>query len=117
LRNMSFAHTARQFREGTKTVTRRLGWRFLKPGDLFCAVLKARGVRRDEMQRLGVGRVLSVREERLDAIDKADVVREGYRDLTPEEFVAMFCRLNKHKRCRPETVVTRIEFQRVQEPA
>ena len=87
----------------------------MKPGDLVCAVEKARGVKREEMRRLGVARVISVREERLDAIDEADVVREGYPDMTTEEFVAMFCRLNRHKRCAPDTLVTRIEFQRMPE--
>ena len=68
MRNMTFAHTAEQFLAGTKTVTRRLGWRFLRAGDRFCAVRRARGLRRDQIQRLGVAEVLDVRRERLDAI-------------------------------------------------
>jgi hypothetical protein len=37
MRNMSFFLTTAQFLDGTKDVTRRKGWRFLKPGDRFMA--------------------------------------------------------------------------------
>lgn len=40
MRNMSFALTKRQVLERTKTVTRRLGWEKLRPGDLVRAVEK-----------------------------------------------------------------------------
>ena len=33
-RNMSFSMTTGPFRARTKTVTRRFGWWFLKPGDV-----------------------------------------------------------------------------------
>ena len=35
MRHMSFALTTKQIKSRTKTVTRRLGWTFLKPGDLI----------------------------------------------------------------------------------
>lgn len=114
MRNMSFAHTAEQFLAGKKTVTRRMGWRFLRPGDRFCAVRKARGLRREQIERLGVAEVVSIRRERLDKIDRADVAKEGFRDFTPQDFVAMFCHLNRGQHCRPSTVVTRIEFRRLE---
>ena len=44
-RNMSFALTTEQVRRREKTVTRRRGWWFLKPGDIVTAVKKARGLR------------------------------------------------------------------------
>jgi len=34
MRNMSFSMTVDQIRDGSKTVTRRLGWLFLNFGDL-----------------------------------------------------------------------------------
>ena len=46
MRNMSFALTEAQLLDGTKTVTRRLGWTMLKPGDHFRAVRKAMGLRK-----------------------------------------------------------------------
>ena len=41
-RNMSFMITKEQVRNRTKTVTRRLGWAFLKPGDIVNAVEKGK---------------------------------------------------------------------------
>lgn len=38
MRNMSFALTTPQILNRSKTVTRRAGWSFLKPGDIVCAV-------------------------------------------------------------------------------
>lgn len=38
---------------------------------------------------------------------RREVIREGFPDLTPAEFVAMYCR---HNGCTPETVVTRLAF-------
>jgi len=49
----------------------------------------------------------SIRKERLDAITPADCVLEGFPEMTPAEFVAMYCKANK---CNPDKVVTRIEF-------
>lgn len=44
-RNMSFTLTIEQMRARTKTVTRRKGWAFLKPGDLVWAVVKGMGLK------------------------------------------------------------------------
>ena len=44
-RNMSFALTTEQFKARTKTVTRRFGWWFLKPGDVVRGVEKAMGLK------------------------------------------------------------------------
>ena len=45
---MSFAMTTPQFRARTKTVTRRFGWWFLKPGDVVMGVERSRGLDRGE---------------------------------------------------------------------
>lgn len=112
MRNISFKLTTRQFRDGAKDVTRRLGWAKLAPGTELRAVVQAMGLRKGQKaEALGVIRVVSVRREPLDAIDQAEVIREGFPGMTPEGFVAMFC---EHMGCEPSTTVTRIEFERVQ---
>ena len=64
---MSFALTTEQIFNRTKTVTRRVGWTFLKPGDLLCAVRKGQGLKKGEkVERLATLRVVSVRRESLD---------------------------------------------------
>ena len=37
MRNISFSLTTRQFRDGSKDVTRRVNWQNLKPGDHLMA--------------------------------------------------------------------------------
>ena len=67
MRRISFALTTPQFKARTKTVTRRLGWRDLQPGDELMAVEKCMGIKKGEKQKeLGVIRVVSIRLERLD---------------------------------------------------
>jgi len=108
---MSFSLTTQQFTAGTKTVTRRVGWRNLTPGDHIQAVEKAMGLRKGEkVVRLGVIEILSCRRERIDAITREDVVREGFPAWTPAQFVAFYC---EHNKCRPADLCTRIEFRRV----
>lgn len=40
-RNISFSMTEPQFVDGSKDVTRRMGWKWLKPGDRIMGVRKA----------------------------------------------------------------------------
>ncbi len=111
MRRISFSLTEPQFLDGTKTETRRLGWRKLKRGDELLAVHKCMGLKKGEKQRvLGKLRVAYVRRERLDYIEPREVRREGFPDMTPSQFVAMFCREMK---CRPSTHITVIGFQKV----
>lgn len=127
MRNMSFALTTKQILAGSKDVTRRMGWKFLKVGELLRPVRKCMGLRPGE--KLSVLRdpiqVLDVRREPLrrmtDDIEYGheEVRREGfawhpdYRD--PGTWVAMFCAM--HKGCTPTTVITRIVFSYEAEPA
>jgi hypothetical protein len=109
MRNMSFALTTEQYKAGTKTETRRLGWANLKPGDRFMAVEKGMGLKRGEHPvKLGPGEVVTNEPERLDAITQEAVVREGFPEMTPAEFVAMFCR---HMRVEPSQIVNVIRFR------
>ena len=66
MKSMSFMLTRQAVIDRTKTVTRRLGWDNLKPGDRLYAVTKAMGLKKGEKQeRLGVIEVVSVRREEL----------------------------------------------------
>jgi hypothetical protein len=49
---MSFSLTERQLLDGSKSVTRRLGWRMLKAGDELLAVRKCMGIRKGEHQQV-----------------------------------------------------------------
>ena len=110
MRRISFSMTEAAFLDGSKDVTRRLGWKDLKPDTELLAVNKCMGLRKGEQARLfGPIRVLSVRREKLHTITPDDVRREGYPDWSPNEFVDHFC---DALRCPPDTVVTRIEFER-----
>ncbi|OZI23665.1 hypothetical protein CAL26_09525 [Bordetella genomosp. 9] len=120
MRNMSFSITTEQIKSGTKDVTRRSGWIFLKPGDLIRPVLKARGLRPGEkIQSLRAPiRIVDVRQEPLRAmLDDLDygydeVRREGYEGHPqyghPDAWVKMFCA--SHKGTTPDSLITRIEF-------
>ena len=108
---MSFSATTEQIKGRTKTVTRRVGWAFLKPGDELNAVDRVMGFKRGEHPVLLARiRVNDVRPEPLNAITREDVVREGFPDCTPAEFVDYFCR---ERRMFPTGLVTRIEFEYV----
>lgn len=112
-RLISFAHTAAQVLDGSKTVTRRIGWRTLKPGTVLRAVRRiTRG--RAPLEDLGLIRVVSVRRERLNEITRSDVSAEGFRGRAPAWFVALF---TWEFDCAPDTEVTRIEFELLKEQA
>lgn len=109
MRNMSFALTTEQYRNRTKTVTRRLGWKNLKPGEKFMGVEKGMGLKKGEkVKRLHASECVANWQTRLGLMDQEECVREGFPHLTPEQFVDMFC---KHNGCRPDTYVNRIEFK------
>ncbi|TXH46022.1 MAG: ASCH domain-containing protein [Desulfurellales bacterium] len=110
MRNMSFAITTRQIVDRTKTVTRRRGWKTLKPGTLIRAVKKGMGLKPGEqLEPLAVLCVVDVRREPLHAIDDEDVQREGF-VMPAHEFVEMFCR---HMGGDRNQILTRIEFRYV----
>lgn len=125
MRNMSFALTTQQFKDRTKTVTRRLGWWNIKTGELLMGVEKSQGIKKGEkIVRLGVIRVVSVRKEQLGSmIDNViygleEIQKEGFGDirpmLPPYSWVEWFCAT--HKGCTPDTEENRIEFKYVDDP-
>jgi hypothetical protein len=108
-RLMSVALTTGAVRSRTKTVTRRAGWLMLHPGDQLTLCPKVRGRRAGEaLERIVIVDVTSVRRERLDTITPADVVAEGFPDMTPAKFVEFFCA--SHRGIAPDSEVTRIEW-------
>lgn len=101
--------TTPQFIARTKTVTRRLGWWNLQPGTILYGVEKGMGLKKGEtVVRLGQIEVVSVRSEPLNAITQEDVIREGFPEWTPEQFVQM---IMKHHNVKPDVTVNRIEFR------
>ncbi len=108
MRNMSFALTTPQYKDRSKTVTRRFAWWFLKPGDRFMGVKKGMGLKRGEkVQRLHPSRVISTRGEPLNSITQEDVIKEGFPGWSPAEYVKM---MMDHHRCAPDAICNRIEF-------
>lgn len=112
--NMSFFMTSAQYRAGTKTVTRRLGWRSIKIGVVHKAVLKGQGLKRGEkIEVLGQFIPVSSRWEPLQRLldepqyGAEEMVREGFPGMSPAQFVSMLC---KHYKCTPEKEFNRIEF-------
>lgn len=117
VRNISFALTTQQFLDGSKTVTRRLGWRLLKPGMLLQGCEKCMGLKPGEkINRLGVIQVVDARRECLNELvvnpnyGRIEAVKEGFPHMDGPEFVDMFCR---EMRVLPDVVVTRIAFKHV----
>lgn len=119
MRNMSFTLTTEQIRKRTKTVTRRLGWTFLKPGDLICAVEKIRGLKKGEkVKRLATLLVTSVHRESLEELFAPngldEVAHEGFPGMSPDDFIDFFAESHK---CAPDAVVTRIAFDYCEDAA
>lgn len=111
MRNMSFSLTTQQYEARTKTVTRRVGWGFLKPGDVVMGIVKGMGLKKGEkVQKLHPFRVKSNTPEPLSAIRDYpnDCELEGFPEMTPDEFVEMF---TKHNRVTEDRVISRIEFE------
>lgn len=111
---MSFSHTQEQIVAGTKTVTRRTGWQWLRPGDRVLPVNRLPYLPGSITLRPPL-RIVNVRRERLDALladreyGRAECVREGFPELEPEAFIELVCRINRG--CTPKTELTRIEFE------
>lgn len=122
-RNMSFALTTPQVEAGTKTVTRRLGWWDLKPGEVVQAVEKAMGLRKGEkIRKLRLIRIVATRPEKLGRMavkpyGTDETTLEGFPPGTekhdPVKFIEMFCAANSKggKKCTPATVVNRIQYE------
>ena len=123
MRNMSFIHTQRQVRDRSKTVTRRVGWWNLKPGELVRAVEKSQGIKKGgKIKPICTIRIVSTRREPLRRMaDDTDygfeeTAREGFKDHPfqwPSAFVEWFAASHG---CEIGDEVNRIEFEYVDAP-
>jgi hypothetical protein len=77
-RLMSVSLTEDAVRARRKTVTRRKGWTFLKPGDRLTLCRKVMGRKPGEpLERIAEVEVIDVRRELLAMLTDADIEREG----------------------------------------
>lgn len=107
-RLMSVALTEPQVRARTKYRTRRLGWRFLRPGDRLTLCRKVMGRKGEPLVRICDVEVTDVRRCQLAVHWDDDPAAEGFPDWTYDEFVEFFC---QHMKATPETVVTVIDWR------
>ena len=123
MRNMSFSKTTQQVRDKDKTVTRRFGWGRLRRGEQVCAIEKGMGLKKGEkVVRLATIEVIKTNTERVDAITTDDVVKEGFPNLTPEQFIddvllkdarIKIPGTNRTRPARRDDLCNRIEFKYV----
>jgi hypothetical protein len=110
-RLMSVAFTEKAVVERRKTVTRRKGWTFIKPGDRLTLCRKVMGRKAGEpLVRLVDVEVVDVRREPLGLIysEPNGLELEGLPDLTPGEFIARYF---LPQGLDPWADVTRIEWR------
>lgn len=112
-RLMSVAFTEQAVRDRTKTVTRRKGWTFVKPGDRLTLCRKVMGRKPGEpLVRICDVEVVSVRREPiyLCRIDwPFEGPREGFPDISAREFERRF--FTEAQGMHPTDLVTRIEWR------
>jgi hypothetical protein len=114
---MSVAFTEQAVRERRKTVTRRKGWLFAKPGDRITLCRKVMGRKKGEpLERICDVEIVLVTRELLSDLLRTDisnnegeVAAEGFPDMTPEEFIQRF--FVDAQGMSPDDVVTRIEWR------
>ncbi len=116
MRRMSFALTMPAILDRTKTVTRRVGWRFLKVGDRVAAVAKTMGFRKGEKAPAPVAviEVVDVRREPLNSLlipgyGASEMRAEGV-SVSPATFIVRFA-----GKWHPSMQVTRIEFRYIED--
>lgn len=117
---MSVAMTTDAVIERRKTVTRRKGWTFLKPGDTLTLCRKVQGRKPGEpLERLAEVEVVCVNREPLSDLysteserngyGAAEVAAEGFPGLEPVFFVRKF--FEDAQGMDPADEVTRIEWR------
>jgi hypothetical protein len=122
---MSVAFTEQAVRERRKTVTRRKGWLFLKPGDRLTLCRKVMGRKKGEpLVRICEVEVINVWREPLgllsghcdpgafgctDDYPEREVEREGFPGMRPSLFVSRF--FVDAQGILPTDLVTRIEWR------
>lgn len=115
MQHISVMLTKQQVLDRTKFVSRRLNWHRLKASTLLQPIEKGQGLKKGE-HPVAVGRpvlVVKVRRERLDKMldepyGRSEAKLEGFPEMSGRQFVSMFC---EHMKCKPTTVITRIEWR------
>lgn len=126
---MSVAFTEDAVRARIKTVTRRKGWAYLRPGDRLTLCRKVMGRKPGEpLVRIAEVEVIDVRREPLTSLGKCacwdshewgttyseiEVSREGFPGMDPDEFVRRF--FVDAQDIAPDAEVTRIEWTYIEE--
>jgi hypothetical protein len=120
-RLMSVAFTEQAVRDRTKTVTRRKGWTFAKPGDRITLCRKVMGRKPGEpLERIAEVEVVSVRREPLTDLygtvpggpnlyGHKEMEREGFPGLDPVVFVHHY--FTEAQGVTERDTVTRIEWR------
>ncbi len=118
-RLMSVAFTEDAVRARTKTVTRRKGWTFLKPGDQLILCRKVMGRKKGEpLVKVAEVEVVEVWREPLGMLlpswgrrnyGEAEMVREGFPGMEPDEFVRRY--FVEAQGMGEHDTVTRIEWR------
>jgi hypothetical protein len=113
---MSVAFTEQAVRDRTKTVTRRKGWQFAKPGDRLTLCRKVMGRKPGEpLERICDVEIVRVDREHLDNLTvfpsygTAEVAREGFPGMDPAEFLRRF--FVEAQGMSPDALITRIEWR------
>ena len=116
MRNISFSMTKEQFRDGSKDVTRRLGWWDAEAGWMLMGCEKCQGLGPGgKIVKMGAIWLVDARPERLDlmirntAYGMSEVRREGFPHMLPMEFIDFF--ILGHKGVTPTSMVMRLEFR------
>ena len=120
-RLMSVAYTAQAVRDRTKTVTRRKGWLFAKPGDRITLCRKVMGRTKGEpLERIVDVEVVHVQRHPLSALLTADpqeardeVTMEGFPGMEPADFIRTF--FIEAQGMSAADMVTRIEWRYLDE--
>jgi len=111
--NMAFSLTTKQMYSHTKFVTRRNG-RVPKCWQVVQAIEKGQGIPKGgHVVVIGPILILDVRREPLSRMTddleygKKEVALEGFPEMSPAEFVEMYCKANK---CKSSQIVNRVQF-------
>lgn len=108
-RHMNFALTTEQVKDHSQDVIRTPDWAFLKAGETLWAVNEPKELKKGELaDKLALIEVVSVTTEPLSAITKEDCAREGFPEMSPKEYIAMFC---EHHGGHASDPVQRVEFK------
>jgi len=110
MRILSFSWTTEQFKQGIKTVTRRMNKPKFNCGDIVQAYDK---LPHHGGKKIGLIKILDVRKVRLREISDGEVAKEGFPSWTKSQFI-YFIR-SKYKGIRRSKIMWRIEFEKLGE--